>query len=396
MEDIKIEVVGITTSNEKEIANTSKEDLLEFGGHAANICYTPKDWNQVILEDKNNTIKRYESTLANNHHSVFDHSNISIYMTGVPKMIAMLINNEHAYNTSEKSARRTEMKPSPKEMELYNKWLIKLQEVIKSVYPNEKYLNDKTIERLARENARYMISVFTPTKIEYTVSFRQLNYLYGFANKMIQEETSNPLINMSKPGLEMFMNALRSTGYIDERLKDYRNRSFSLIKDNNLYHDQFGATYSTNYLGSFAEVAQQQRHRTLDYSISLPLHDTFYMPPIIKGNSELEKEWMNDIESVRDLFPQGMLLNVNERGKYEDFILKLQERLCTSVQLETCMQNKETLHKYVKTLMASSYIEDSKILDELYPYTKGARCMSGYHCPFPCHFDEGVKLTRKI
>jgi len=50
---------------------------------------------------------------------------------------------------------------------LYEKWIGIFERKIKSDYPNEKFLSDSKIHKLAMENARYMISVMTPTKMEY-------------------------------------------------------------------------------------------------------------------------------------------------------------------------------------------------------------------------------------
>ena len=63
-------------------------------------------------------------------------------------------------------------------------------------------------------------------------NYIQLNYLYDFTEKMIKEETTNPLIKTLKPYLEEFRLALWQTGFITTGIKDYRNRHFSLIQDN--------------------------------------------------------------------------------------------------------------------------------------------------------------------
>ena len=51
------------------------------------------------------------------------------------------------------------------------------------------FIKEKRIEtqvgKLAQENARYMISVFTPTTMEYTVSFRQLFLIIDYFEKLI-------------------------------------------------------------------------------------------------------------------------------------------------------------------------------------------------------------------
>lgn len=395
MERITAEITAITTTDKKIIEKTTLEDLELFGGHSANICYTQKDWEEIVKEDYSKTEKRINSNKQSNHHSVFGHSDVTIYFTNIPKLLSMVLNNEHEYNTSEKSARYTEMHPTAEELFYYKKWIEIFELQIKKIYPNEKFLSDEKIHKLAMENARYLISVMTPTKMEYTTSGRQWNYLYDFASKMLEDTSNNLLIEMLKPSIENFMDAIDKTGIIDKEFKDYRNRKFSLIVDDNDFEEQWGRSYSTNYLASFAQMAQQQRHRTLDYNISLPQKRIYYIPNIIKG-TELEQEWLKDIMALEQYVPQGTLVMANETGKYEDLILKLQERLCSAAQFETCMQNKALIHKYITNLERSKLKSDKRILKELLPFKNGARCLSGYKCVQPCGFEEGILLTRKI
>lgn len=53
------------------------------------------------------TNRRINMTLNNGHHSVYDHINVSLNLQNIPKILAMVINNEHQYTTSEKSGRYT-------------------------------------------------------------------------------------------------------------------------------------------------------------------------------------------------------------------------------------------------------------------------------------------------
>ena len=58
--------------------------------------------------------------------------------------------------------------------------------VIKEEYPE---FDDKKVQKLAQENARYLISVFTPATImEYTVSFEQLNFIISWFEDYIENE----------------------------------------------------------------------------------------------------------------------------------------------------------------------------------------------------------------
>ena len=51
------------------------------------------------------TRKREGMIKASGHHSPFDHVNIMLELDQIPKIIAMYLNNEKMYTTSEKSAR---------------------------------------------------------------------------------------------------------------------------------------------------------------------------------------------------------------------------------------------------------------------------------------------------
>lgn len=395
---MELKIIGISTTDEKVIKEATREKLDLQGGHSANICYTERDWEEIVAEPFEKTESRIIGNKENNHGSVFGHGEISMYITGIPKLLAMYLNNEHEYNTSEKSARYTKMYPTERELVLYEKWIKIFEKEIKASYPNEKFLSDTKIHKLAMENARYMISVMTPTKMEYTTSYRQWNYLYHFLIKLGQNKQNIEIIEMLKPSIKELKDLLKGSGIIDTTygIEDYRDREFSLIVLDNDYPETFGRCYSTNYMASFASVAQQHRHRTLDYNIVIPEEKTFIVPPIIDNDSKLKEMWLSDIASLSNLYPQGMLVQTNETGKYEDFILKLQERLCSCAQLETCMQNYQTLLKYTKALRESTDIRDKKILEKLEKYEVGARCLSGYHCANPCGFKEGINLTRKI
>ena len=395
---MKVEIVGITSCNPNVIKNIKKEDLMLQAGHSANICYTQKDWQEIAKENEEKTLKRADGNKVNLHHSVFGHSHISLYFTNIPKLVAMLINNEHEYNTSEKSARYTKMHPSEKELELYNKWVAIFEKVICETYPSVPYVEQR-YHKLAMENARYMLSCMTLASMEYTTSQRQWCYLYAFAKKMVAKKTDNELIKMVKPSLKEFMNCLEQTGIIDPSLIDFHNREFSLITEQNWEQPEiFSNVYSTNYQASIACVAQNQRHRSLYHQVYLPEERKYFIPPIISQDEKLTKEWLKDISSLENVIPQGTLLNVNERGIYESFVMRIEERLCTCAQLETTQVNYEILTKYVNELKKSTNPYDKYLEERLAKYLTGARCLTMNHftCPSPCHFQEGMQLKRKI
>lgn len=382
---MKIDVISTSLPGNK----TSKEEFNKFSGHCAGICYMADTFETLVNEDIAKTQRRVVQTMTGGHHSVFDHNYITLYLEDIPKLLAMLINNEKMYTTSEKSARYTRMKPTEKEELLYNKWMEIFAEEIEKKYPQ---MSPKKIKKLAQENARYLLSVLTPTTMVYTVSYRQLNYIYGWLKKF---KADNKILKALEPSVKEFVQQIEKLGYIEEGLaEDYKSRGFSLF-DNRVKQrvEYFGDVYSTNYKGSFAELAQAHRHRTLSYSIAQLDEDEFFVPPIIEGSEELKNEWLNDMKSVANLLPQGMLVLINERGTYENFILKLKERICTNAQLEICNQSRDTLLKYQKALEKSGH----PLAEDIKNYTKGARCtFKDFTCTSDCGFAEGKTLKRLI
>lgn len=381
---MKIEIIGSTKAEYK----LSKSEALDFSGKSAGICYLPDSLEKLFLEPKEKTEKRVNMNLKSGHHSVFGHCTYNLSMENVPKIIAMILNNEKKYNTSEKSARYTIMKLSGKEEELYNKWINIYSQKIKEVYPN---FEDKKIKKLAQENARYLISVFTPsTVMEYTVDFQQLNFIMHWFEDYINNEENNVFSNKLKPYLQEFINEL-SDLYVENLDSHLKNRKLSLFAQKISRKEEFGENYCTTYLASFAELAQAQRHRTLIYEMSLLDEPQYYIPKIIKS-TQLEMEWIKDISSLSENFPQGMLVKINERGTLENFVLKCTERLCGAAQLEIMDQTLDTLKKYI---VATE--DDFEIHNYLLNYSKGARCtFPGWKCESPCIFGGKGAITRLI
>ena len=113
---MKIKVIGSTKIGYK----MPKEEAINFSGKSAGICYMPDSLETLFSEPIEKTEKRAKGTLASGHHSVFGHVTYNLSLEGIPKILAMILNNEKIYNTSEKSARYTKMEPSDKEKALYS------------------------------------------------------------------------------------------------------------------------------------------------------------------------------------------------------------------------------------------------------------------------------------
>lgn len=381
---MKIEVIAST----KVGYVLSKEEAVDFSGKSAGICYLPDTLATLFAEAPEKTQRRATGNIKSGHHSVFGHPTYNLSFEGIPKILAMILNNEKIYNTSEKSARYTVMEPSPQEKQLYEKWIAIYQEEITKRYPE---FDEKRVKKLAQENARYLISVFTPaTVMEYTVNFGQLNYIINWAKDYIAEEPDNDFSLKLKQVLEEFLATMPDLEVegLDSRVK---GRKFSFFAQRKNRKEEFGENYCTTYLASFAQVAQAQRHRTLSYEITLLDKPEYYVPPIIRG-TVLEEEWLKDIKSLEEFFPQGMLVQVNERGTIENFVLKCAERLCGAAQLEIMEQTNNIMKKYLEAVK-----DQPELYNYLLPYSKGARCtFPGWKCTSPCIFGGKNAMNRVI
>ena len=384
---MKIKVIA-STSQEQII---TREQALAFGGKAAGVCYMADSLETIMKEEYENTQKRINRTLNSGHHSVYDHTFFTLYLEGIPKILAMILNNERVYTTSEKSARYTKMETEGREKELYEKWIGIYQKLIQEEYPQMKAFKAST---LAKENARYLISVFTPsTNMLYTVSLRQINYILHMCEDYIREQEDNAFTKKVKEVLNKFVVQMRSL-YVRELTIKPRTKKLSLFDETPCHNDVFEEVYGVTYDGTMAQLAQAQRHRTISYKMYLDVANKpkYYVPPIIR-DTEYEKQWLNDIAELGDNFPQGRLVSIYERGNYEDFILKCQERLCGQAQLEIMEQTYATLKAYVEHNDENYYCP---FHDKLKPLLKGTRCNLPYwKCTEPCIWGKNA-INRKV
>lgn len=402
---MKISIIGSIYDNQEEAKIAA--------GRFAGVCYMKDNFEKLRNEDSDKTLARADKVLMSGHHSVYDHITYNLLIEGIPKILAMVLNNEGLYTTSEKSARYTKMNVTKNEENIYNRWLANFNTLISELY-GEKILDfygstkkaDIFIEKLSMENARYTISVFTPTTMVYTVSLRQLNYLISFFENYIREVqlASQKALTLVKVPfhLNMFdtlVSEMREfIALVPEELKipelnaNSKMRTISLFKKDENFSEYFGDVYSTHYRGTWAQFAQAQRHRTIHYQLLVPEEFEVYTPPILATNQtdkglELQDLWKKDLESVSASCPQGMLVDIYERGTRENFILKCYERICGCAQLEIEQQTRATLEKYqaqCPNLISSDYF-------------KGARCtFPGFKCENRCVWGAKEALERVI
>lgn len=401
MEKINVRIIK---SDFMKDGKFDKEESIKFGGRLAGICYNKDSFDKLEQESLEKTNRRVDLTINNGHHSVYDHDHITLYIENIPKVLAMVLNNEKVYTTSEKSARYTPIVKdeevvqnkdsiiTDKEVSLYNKWMDIFKVKIKEQYGD--IFDDKKIEKLAQENARYLVTVFMPTQMAYTTSLRQFNYLASWLLDYSINQNGSYLEKNLSEAIDMFLSELEELNILDERLmKNEKNRKISLFETNlkNKKNTFTEDNYSVNYTGSWAYLAQAQRHRTLSYRMERLDNPDYFIPPILKSDMNLVYNWLYDIKSVSSVIPQGQLIRINERGNYEDFILKCEERLCSAAQLEIFRITRGILLQYKQELININ----SDLQDEIHAYTKGCRCSFGYECKTPCKA-KIRNLDRKI
>lgn len=378
-------------------SNFDKEAALNFGAKMAGVCYMNGLFEELMNEPKDRTEKRKLQTLASGHHSVYDHFKLTLEFSGIPKILAMILNNEKDYSTSEKSARYTKYDElSEPSKSLYFKWRLKLREIIKNKYS---FLYDNTkegdkayakIDRLAQENARYFVSVFEPTTLmAYTVSLRQLNYIiYMLKNyaKFCDESKFNKLLI---PFIDTFVSLLYDY-VVEDLIPRGKNRRISLFGDKKYESipDFFSYAYQTSFYSTFACEAQNQRHRSESNFIYIPDNFNFYVPEILENKNDID-EWLTDAKLVDGTYPQGQIIKVVQTGSLDTLALKATERICGSAQLEIMRHTAEIITKFT---------EQSEYADMLIEKTHNAtaKCLfSGAYCASPCVWGKN-QFGRKI
>lgn len=403
---MEIKLVGVTNNFD------NRDQILNFCATAARICYSKFGWEKLEKEDKYKLIERI---LKSSHQSPFDHIFVNLYLSDIEKILAMTLNNERFMVTSEKSARYTIMKDIPEnEKQLYDKWFEIFQSLIKKEY---KFLSDEKIKKLSQENARYFTSVFTSTKMLYTTSLRQLNYIYYWFLDFLRNEElkENSFFKKMTKSMKDFCEWMEESQLLIEYYisnddkyilnpKD-KGRELSLFShdeklNNSLCNmkDSYGYNYQITYEQSFAYLAQIHRSRTIRHKIISDPSDPigYYIPELVYKNDKLVMDWLEDIDTIANNFPQCQLIRIVEYGDINDFISKMMERLCGHAQCEAMKRTKRTLLHYLNYLKSHRHIFDD-LYTMLLEYNNGPKCkFPSTKCNGVCEFGPTLGLERLI
>jgi thymidylate synthase ThyX len=459
-----VKVLARTFETDDDTPEKLQHDLTVLSGRAAGTCYASDDYFSSGIHDEDKAISRAKMTANNGHHSVYDHGHIT-FQIETNKMMCMILNSLGVYATSEKSARYTQMKPETElELNLYDKWLAKIQSLILSKYPDmddvqlnamvKKRMENVSIKngelavypgqhkdealailkelreskslqsyKLSQENARYMISVFTPTSMIYTTSYRQIMLTIQYLDSLVVDSSNlNDELSIRLSREARYLSIALQDAIGDMMIADTKGQYIRFLPYQhtgdpthkfkyeyalNSKYDYFGDSYTYTREMSIACLAQAQRHRTLRHEmfIETPGQFGFYTPEIIKENN-LEDEWLSDIKSVQNLFPQGTMVRVTEQGIFEDFVLKCKERMCGRAQLEIMRDTSKMIceffvHKNNLSPANRDLLESICNIYEEQPFPVEEilkpRCRySGFVCESPCRWGVKKALTRTI
>lgn len=389
------------------------EKILEMAGSYAAICYSSKNYDD-FKDDKEKNIRIANHCIKSGHHSIFDHIMITLNIEGIPKILAMMLNNIEFYNTSEKSGRYTKFEG----YELYEKWINKFKNIILNSDKVENHVKEdlKLVEKLAMENARYFLDIFHETNMIYTISVRQVSYLYYSMielSKYIQDKyyhafPGNEYANDNYNHLEKlicdFIEELKNTlpfvidlvikpkdgnDYLFNKI-NFFNKNIVKEYDGTEIIDSNDLCYNIKYEASTVCIGQLQRHRTT--TLFIDLEDIFnneydvYIPEILYYSLNYEEyldEYIEDMKSI-NYIPVAALGKVIEIGTYDAYKIKSLERLCSRAQLEVC-KNVQSASKDIN----GNTFTNRPFLYNVYPKCKNFKCQE------PCKY--GIKgLNRYI
>lgn len=391
-------------------------------GKNAGVCYMKDSYFDSAVTDEERAIKRCANVWNNGHHSVSGHERVKVLLEGIPKALAMLLNNLQNYDTSEKSGRYTEMQGSTElEQKMYTKWRTTFSRVIADKVPS---IDEKKREKLAMENARYFLSIFSPsTTMVYTTSIREWNYIVDWIDRFREGLQSKEKTDFEEK-FHFDAQLLESLTWLEKEIKDsilyfpelrdIKQYEFRTFHEDYFFSSADSCVSSAVTMGtffrkdkaSFAMLAQLQRHRTGRVQMMIEPLDgedlQVFVPKIL--NADLAAEWKADMKTMLDngILVTGYLVKFVYTVALDKLVLMLKERLCGSAQLEIrdfAIDVTKWLGKKIKAepdtvcdvktreFFTKALNEDNQVIARKCKYIK---------CNNPCGFAKGLPNTNLI
>lgn len=417
---------GFLTEDKKRY--DKKAAIIDAGVKAA-VCFKDGEITPEMIrssETEEQLLKRGLNTIISDHTSPSEQPMVMLEIVDIPKALCMVLNNEKQYMADERSLRYTIVKKSKyisdEEVTLYNKWLQIFIDILTNEYYdffskfNQGATEEKTqkkvasaIKKIAQENARYMVSMFIPTTLTYTVPLAQINKICVYMQDIIASPL-NEFEELLVPYFKEFIQGLKDLDVIvtehdahilcpelnrpdNDDILYHNNKkiSLSLLAEHNKFSginlpNEYGVNISYNMDISVASLAQFHRHRTFNFEMLAPSLDekAFYIPRLLDGKDDLVKEWLEDMASVNKYYPNGKLLHVNASGTLKNLVNYIgKERACDRAFLET----EDVFTNQMIPDIYDNLVKEGKdtLAEELKPYVRKLRCMyPDYNCPGKC------------
>lgn len=333
-----------STMNKNKAYLETTQDKLETmkasSGASAGVCYSSGDYFNSYVTDYDKALKRTDVVVGTGHHSVTEHCSMTLCFEGISKLLCMYLHNLSVHGSSERSGRYTKLTGScEEENRLYIKWFDIFQGLIKKEHPD---IDPKLAEKLAMENCRYLLSVFTKTTMKYTTMIGHWNYILDWCNMFIEKHHGGDNDFAHQLSVEMieFVKQVKPLVHIDG-LNDIKDRfwEFEMIEFVNEgdfvpKESHYGNMVEIVENMSFVAFGQNHRHRVMSHKAYLDLNNMKKFVPRLVAKNCLMPEWFTDIETIEHLYPQVIKLTTVEKGMMEHYLDKSIERKCGRSQHE--------------------------------------------------------------
>ena len=171
---MSLTITPLLAPNEKHVL-TKNEAMIACGQYFG-MCYLKDNFEKIKNEPEEKSVTRAQMCIGSGHHSGFEHVKYTFEILDISKTLAMILNNQGVYATSEKSGRYTVLDfEDATENALREKWQQIFEKIISEKYYEMFYkfyakpgvAEDKVkksievaIRKKAQENSRLITSPF--------------------------------------------------------------------------------------------------------------------------------------------------------------------------------------------------------------------------------------------
>lgn len=271
-----------------------------------------------------------------------------LLLENIPKILVMFLKNEGMLLTQYPADEAELLIVGREKKTLYEDWLYIYRHLFRSAYPT---ITAEKVECLARANAGYLLSVFTPVTLTCVFLQKQLNYVLRYFDWFTKKDYEEAFgIAIKKCMLEF----LKITESLRTKDSIYDDEAHVSLFGNYKYtcNENFSEVFSTTYKGSYAQLYEIQSYSFGITYTTRPIvrvdYPQYFVPQIISHDKELVQKWLWEIRKPSIICPQGKIIEIAERGTCENFIRKAKRCFKKPSLPEASAQTYEILQKYLR------------------------------------------------